>query len=254
MALISAIIPCFNEENNLEAALDSVSWADEVIVVDSYSTDKSLAIAEAKGAKIIQRTFDFPAAQKNWAIPQARNEWVFLLDADEVVSPGLKEELLRTVKSNPKESAFWIPRSNWFMGKLVKQGDWKRDAVIRLIKRDECKYPDIRVHEEIVSEGVIGRLQNRILHHTYKGLQDYLNKIERYTNWGAHDRIQRGKRASWFHFTIKPWWSFTRAYFLRLGFLDGRVGFILAFLAAYTAFIRSVKMWRLQNGEAISED
>jgi len=253
MASISAIIPCQNEEKDLGRAIESVSWADEVIVVDGFSSDSSPEIAKAKGAKVIQRTFDYPAKQKNWAIPQAANEWVLLLDADEVVSEALQQEITSILNSKPGNKAYWIPRRNVFMDKTVRFGDWKRDAVIRLIQRDECRYADVRVHEEIEASNP-GRLNHHLIHYTYKGFDHYLKKIERYTNWGAHDKFEKGTRAGWFHFTIKPWWSFVRAYFLRLGLLDGKVGFVLAFLAAYTAFIRSVKIWRLQNGEEVSAE
>jgi glycosyltransferase involved in cell wall biosynthesis len=254
MAQITAIIPCFNEEHTIAKAIQSVAWADQILLLDSFSTDRSVEIAQSLGAEVIQRNYEYSASQKNWAIPQAKYDWIILLDADERIPAKLQSEIQKKIENPGKELAFWIPRKNRFMGKQVHFGDWKRDAVIRLFKRDACRYQDLRVHAEIIADGPIGRLNNFLEHDTYKGLQHYLHKIERYTNWGAHDRFEKGKRAGWFHFILKPWWSFTRAYLLRLGFLDGKVGFVLAYLAAYTAFVRSVKLWRLQNGEEIPKD
>ena len=254
MSKLSVIIPCYNEEDSIGRALDSVSWADEIILLDSYSTDQSRSIAEAKGARIIEREFDYPARQKNWAIPQASHDWILLLDSDEEITPELKEEIRQILESDPKHKAYWIPRKNIFMDQQVNFGDWKRDAVIRLIHKEHCRYGDIRVHEEIETRESIGRLSQVIKHYTYKGLHHYLKKLDRYTNWGAHDRFDRGKRVGMAQMMLKPLWSFIRAYFIRLGILDGRVGFILAYLAAYTAFIRTVKIWRLQKAEPVPKD
>ena len=139
---ISAIIPVFNEEDHIIDAIESVSWADEIIVVDSFSTDKTLALAQSKGVKILQRAYQYSASQKNWAIPQAKYDWVFILDADERVNDSLKEEILKLKKETTTYDAFWIPRQNHFMGKKVRFSGWQGDKVIRLLRKEVCQYED----------------------------------------------------------------------------------------------------------------
>ena len=168
MQQITAIIPVFNEQQNIAAAIASVSFADEILVVDAYSTDDTVAIAtKHPKVKVLQHEYNYSAAQKNWAIPQAQHEWIFLLDADERVPEALKNEILSTV-NNPKDFvAFWIKRSNVFMGKQLRYV-WKGDKVVRLFKRDCCKYEDKNVHAEIIADGSIGVLNNELIHDTYQ--------------------------------------------------------------------------------------
>ena len=129
---ISAIIPTFNEEDHIIDAIESLAWADEIIVVDSFSTDNTVALAQSKGVKILQRNYEYSASQKNWAIPQASYDWVFILDADERVEDNLKKEISKIKNSQPKNDAYWIPRQNHFMGKKIRFSGWQGDKVIRL--------------------------------------------------------------------------------------------------------------------------
>ncbi len=253
MTRITAIIPTFNEEEHVAQAIKSVRWADEILVVDSLSTDKTVSLAKEHGAKVVEREYAYSASQKNWAIPQAEHEWIILLDADERVTEKLAKEIREELES-PEHDAYWIGRTNHFQGKLVRWGDWKRDAVIRLFKRDTCRYEDLHVHAEIQTTGSIGRLKHRLIHFTYKGMDHYMKKLDRYTNWGAHDRFNKGVRLNAFHLVLKPVWSFVRSYLLRLGFLDGTVGFTVARLAAFTAYTRTQKVMKLQRGEHVPKN
>ena len=146
---ISAIIPVFNEEDHIIAAIESLVWADEIIVVDSFSTDNTVALAQSKGVKILQRDYEYSASQKNWAIPQASYDWVFILDADERVEDNLKKEIDKIKNSQTKNDAYWIPRQNHFMGKKIRFSGWQGDKVIRLFNRKKCHYEDKQVHAEI---------------------------------------------------------------------------------------------------------
>ncbi|MCH8318781.1 MAG: glycosyltransferase family 2 protein, partial [Bacteroidetes bacterium] len=191
---LTVIIPCKNEAHNIEQVLQSVSWADEIMVVDSFSTDKTVEFAKKYTDFILQHecidsmTQQYvDSAQKNWAIPQANNEWILLVDADERVTAELKQEILEVLNNNPQEVAFWIKLENYFMGKKIKYSGWQHDAVIRLFKRDHCKYEQKYVHAEIVANGKIGYLKSKLLHHTYKGLKHYLEKWDRYTSLSAKD-------------------------------------------------------------------
>ncbi len=258
MQKITAIIPTLNEEVHIKAAIESVLWCDEIIVVDSFSTDKTVEIVKSfPQVRLLQHEYEHSAAQKNWTIPQASNPWIFLLDADERPTPELVEEVKSVVKSGTDYSAFWIYRRNNFMGKRIEYSGWQSDKVIRLFKRDECKYQNKHVHAEIESKGKISILRHKLIHYTYKDLTSYLKKADRYTTWGAFDRYQKfekaGRKIGLPYLFLRPFGRFIRHYFWRLGFLDGTHGFVVSALAAYNVFIRAVKIWRLQNGEKMED-
>lgn len=249
MYKISAIVPCFNEEQNIEAAIQSVSWADEIIVVDSFSTDKTPEIAQAQNIRFIQHEYKNPSIQKNWIIPQAKHEWVFLLDADERVTSELKREIQSILSQEKiKEDGFWISRSNDFMGKRLKYSGWQGDKVVRLFHKS-CRYDGKHVHEEIVTtSGNFGKLEQKLLHNTYLGLDHYINKLNRYALWQAKDLLESGKtNINPFHLLVKPKVRFIKHYLLQKGFLDGFPGFVVSALQAYAVFLRYVKLWLLKR-------
>lgn len=243
MKKITAIIPTYNEADNIEAAIDSVSWADEVIVVDSFSNDNTVELAKAKGVRILQREYENSASQKNWTIPQASHEWIFLLDADERVEEGLKKEV-QGILSQAKEThqAFWIKRRNFFMGREVKYSGWQGDKVIRLFKRDQCRYEEKRVHAEVICDGTVGYLKEKLVHNTFKNIYHYLEKWDRYTTWSANDRALKGEKPGFYHFVFKPAYRFFHDYILRLGILDGMTGFIISSLSSMSVFMRYLKV------------
>jgi glycosyltransferase involved in cell wall biosynthesis len=258
MQKITAIIPTFNEEVNIKAAIESVLWCDEVIVVDSFSTDQTVEIVKLfPEVKLLEHEYEHSAAQKNWTIPQAQHSWIFLLDADERPTQELIEEIKNLVKKGTEYSGFWIFRRNNFMGKRINYSGWQSDKVIRLFKRDECRYQNKHVHAEIESKGQIGVLKEKIIHYTYKDLTSYLKKADRYTTWGAQDRYnkfsQKKKSIGLLYLIFRPLGRFVRHYIWRLGFLDGTHGFVVSALAAHNVFIRAVKIWRLQSGEKIED-
>jgi glycosyltransferase involved in cell wall biosynthesis len=244
MSKISAIIPAFNEAHNIEAAINSVAFADEVMVVDSFSTDETVSLAKKKGARILQRTYENSASQKNWAIPQAKYEWVVLLDADERVELALQKEIRQTVQNPASQYAgFWIYRKNYFLGKRVRYSGWQGDKVIRLFKRNLCRYQNKQVHAEIIAQGTVGTLKHKITHNTFKNIDHYLAKLNRYAHWQAIDYDSKTGRLNPFHFVIKPSFRFFKHYILKLGFLDGLPGFAISYLQAYAVFMRYLKLW-----------
>ena len=253
MEKLTAIIPVGNEEHNIEGVLQSVSFADEIMVVDSFSTDKTLELAKKHTDFIIQRKYDTPALQKNWAIPQASNEWILLLDADERCDENLKSEVQDILKNGTDKDAFWIKRQNHFMGKKVNFSGWQGDKVIRLFKKSKCRYKEVMVHEEIIVDGSIGTLKNKLQHYTYKDLTHYLEKSDRYSTWGAYDRLAKSKPVSAYHLMAKPAFGFFKKYILSLGILDGKVGLVVALQYSSYLFIRALKLWRLQQGEKIEK-
>jgi len=238
MQKLTAIIPTFNEAHNIIDAIKSIEFADEIMIVDSFSTDKTVDLAKPLSNTILKREFEYPASQKNWAIPQAKHQWILLLDADERVTSKLKDEIIKIINSNTIYSGFWIKRKNYFMGKKVRFSGWQGDKVIRLFKRDECKYEDKYVHEEIISNGKIGILKNKLTHNTFVSKEVYLKKLDRYARWQANDYNKRVKKITLFHTIIKPAFRFIKHYILQLGFLDGYIGLIISAYQAKAVAMR----------------
>ncbi|MEM7162054.1 MAG: glycosyltransferase family 2 protein [Bacteroidota bacterium] len=249
--MISAIVTTYNEEDNIGACLDSLSWASERIVVDSYSTDNTIAIAQSKGARILKRKYDNPASQKNWAIPQAEFEWIILLDADERCPSELAEEILQEIK-NPKHKAYWIKRKNFFMGKHVRYSGWQGDKVVRLFQRDNCRYNDNWVHEEIITNGKEGFLKQKLVHNTYKSTEHYLAKMDRYADYAVHDLIKKNIRPGFYNFRLKPIARFFKHFIMQLGFLDGRVGYEISRISAKYVWLKYDKLQKHIENQSLA--
>lgn len=248
MQKLTAIIPTGNEIHNIEAVIASVSFADEILVVDSLSTDGTYEKALELATKVIRREYQYSASQKNWAIPQATHEWILLVDADERVTPELKEEIIAILK-NPKPDivAYWIGRMNHFMGERVHYSGWRNDKVIRLFKRDECKYQDKQVHAEIIANGKIDFLKEKLYHNTYISFDAYLEKMNRYAWWQAKDYDKKTGKLTPYHFIIKPFWGFFKHYIIQSGFRDGVVGLTIGYVQGYVVFMRYAKLWLLRK-------
>jgi len=226
---ISAIVTCGNEAAHIQGVLESLSWCDECIVVDSYSEDGTPEIASRFTDKVWQRAYVSPADQKNWAIPQASHEWVLILDADERVTPALEQEIRDLLHANTiPYVAYRIFRINYFMGKRIRFSGWQHDAVVRFFHRDHGRYPDQMVHEELVADGPVGTLKGKLLHFTFKDREHYLQKIDRYARWSALDKESSTGRITWFHTLLKPAFRFVKHFILQGGVLDGYAGWVIA--------------------------
>ncbi|WP_027124559.1 glycosyltransferase family 2 protein [Gelidibacter mesophilus] len=248
MQKLTAIIPAGNEIQNIEAVIGSVGFADEILVADSFSMDGTYEKAQQLATKVVQREFQYPASQKNWIIPQAKHEWILLVDADERVTPELRTEILEVLKNpDAKYVAYWIGRTNMFMGERVNYSGWRNDKVIRLFKRDFCKYEDKHVHEEIIANGHIGALQNKLLHHGYTSLDKYVEKMNRYATWQAKDYDHKTGKLTPYHFMLKPFWGFFKHFIVQSGFRDGVVGLTIGYMQGYVVFMRYVKLWLLRK-------
>lgn len=250
MHKITAIIPTFNEAHNIEAVLQSVAWCDEILVVDSFSTDDTVEKAKKLATRVIQSEYINSASQKNRTIPQAAHPWILLVDADERVTPELRDEIQSMLKKETIPcDAYWIYRSNFFMGKEIKYSGWQGDKVIRFFKRDTCRYEEKSVHAEVITSGAIGVLKNKFVHNTYRDIFHYMEKWDRYTTWSAQDAFKKGVRPNWFHYVIKPAFRFFKHYILQLGILDGREGYIISSLSAKAVFMRYVKVDGMRREE-----
>ena len=238
---LSAIIPCFNEEKNIEACLKSVVWADEILVVDSFSTDATLDIARRYTDRILQHEYLYSAAQKNWAIPQAAHDWVLIVDADERVTPGLRDEIMTLLGEGPSLDGYWIRRKNFLFGKEVRHSGWGTDSVLRLFRKDRGRYRDKRVHAEIAIEPA-GLLNNHFEHHSVSSITDWISKINRYSSWKAQDKHEKGLAAPVVHLIFRPPVRFVKDFILRLGLLDGWRGFLIAALSAFAELVMAAKV------------
>jgi len=247
MTKITAIIPTLNEEIHIEEAIKSVSFADEIIIIDSFSTDNTLVLAEKHNVKIIKRKFDDFSSQKNFAIDQAKYTWIYILDADERVTSALEKEILEAVK-NPKGCiGFYIRRCFYFAGKKIKYSGWKRDKVIRLFLKEFCKYNGSLVHEVIEAKGKIGFLKNTIDHFSYRSFDHYISKINHYSWLQAEELHKKGKKVNLYQILIKPPIRFFIHYIVRLGFLDGFEGFMIAITQAFAVLSRYLKLWLINR-------
>lgn len=246
---ISLIVTTLNEEDNLGRCLESARGAGEIIVVDSGSSDGTVRIAEEHGARIFRRDFVSNADQKNWAIEKASLEWILILDADEYMSDGLREEIAG-VTGDAAEDGFWLYRRNEFFGTVIRHCGWDRDKVLRLFRRGRGRYPERAVHEYLELDGDAGRLREKLDHVPYRDMDDYMYRMKRYARSGASELLAGGRR--WFPgIALRPPWRFFRMYVLQLGFLDGRAGLTLCRLAARSVFYKYMYLRQLvrENGE-----
>jgi glycosyltransferase involved in cell wall biosynthesis len=244
---LSVIIPTYNEEETIEDCLASVAFADEVLVVDSFSTDRTVAIARARGARVVQREYGYSAQQKNWAIPQAGHEWVLLVDADERVAPALREEIRDLLARGPSADGYWIRRANHFLGKRIRFCGWGTDKVIRLFRRDVARYQDRQVHAEIDLPGPLPTLRHPLEHHTFRSWSQYWRKLDLYSEWGARQMLLEGRRTDGLQILLRPLGRFIRMYLLKLGFLEGTHGVVLSMLGAFTVYLKHARLWEMQR-------
>lgn len=232
---------------NITAFLESLEFADEIIIVDSNSTDETVSLASKfEKVKIYQREFDDFSSQKNYAISLASNQWIVFFDPDEEITPLLKTEILSTLR-NPKANAYYIRRQLYFMGKKISFSGFQTDWVIRLFNKNYCSYNGSLVHETIQADGPTARLKTRLPHHTYKSYDDYIRKLDRYSGLQAQMLFEKGKKATYWHLVFRPMYRFLHQYLLRLGILDGKEGFILAYINAQSVFNRYVKLHLLKK-------
>lgn len=244
--MVTAIIPTFNEAANIVECLNGLQWADEIIVVDSFSTDGTPELARPLATRVITHEYVNSAAQKNWIIPQAAHDWIFLVDADERCTPELAAEVRKILTEGPCFDAYWIYRRNFFLGKEIKHSGWNTDKVIRLFRKSH-RYREMMVHSEIVvPAGKIGRLEGKFLHYTIDSLDQFFEKRMRYASWSSMDLDKRGVKASALRILVHGTWNFFRQYVLRLGFLDGVHGLVLAILYSFYTSTKYIRLWERQ--------
>ena len=240
---ISAIILSFNEEDFIEAAIQSVAFADEIIVLDSYSVDNTVKISQNQKVRIIQREFDDFSSQKNYAIDQADNDWIFFLDADERVTPELESEIQQVLLTETAEVGYFVHRDFYFLQQRILYGGWQTDKVMRLFNKKHCRYNGNLVHELIDYDGEVGFLKNRLKHYSYRSFDHYMKKLINYSTLQARELYKNKTSVSILKMLVKPPFRFFILYIVRLGFMDGFPGFILASQHSYAVLMRYLKLW-----------
>jgi glycosyltransferase involved in cell wall biosynthesis len=250
---ISIALITLNEEQNLPRTLESVTplmcdGQGEIIVVDSGSTDRTLEIAQSFGAKVFNEPWKGFAAQKNSAMEKATGEWILQLDADEALEPELAEEIAAALRESGDRVGFWIPRKNFFLGRWINHGGFYPDPKLRLIRRGAGKFEEYGAHPTIKVAGPTGRLKHALIHHAYPTLSGYIDHMNSYSSSGAEVAIAKGHRGfSFLDIVVRPKLTFIYNYFFRLGFLDGREGFLLHLYHAGYVSLKYAKAWEISR-------
>jgi glycosyltransferase involved in cell wall biosynthesis len=244
---LSVIVITKDEEASIRRCLESVKWADEIVVLDSGSTDATVGICREFTSHVHQTDWPGFGPQKNRALGFATGEWVLSLDADEWVTPALRAEIERAIRQPSDNFAFRMPRLSSFCGRFMRHSGWWPDHVVRLVSRGSARFSDDAVHERIVVDGKTGTLQEPLMHETFVDLEELLEKMNHYSTLSAQDMHSDGKRAGLPKAVARAAWAFVRTYLLRGGFLDGREGFMLAVATAEGTYYRYVKLLLLRK-------
>jgi glycosyltransferase involved in cell wall biosynthesis len=241
---LTVTVITFNEAEHIAAALDSVAWADEIIVVDSGSTDGTAEIARPKATRVIVRDWPGYSAQKNFAADQAANDWVLSLDADERVTPALAQEIRSLLHQGPDAPGYRIKRVSFYLGRWIRTTDWYPDYQLRLYDRRAGRWNGLRIHESFrLTQGQPRLLSGEIEHYAYRNISHHLKKIDAYTTLIAEQLHEEGRRTSRVRMTLHATFAFFRNYILRRGFLDGVPGLIVSALNSYYVFLKLAKLW-----------
>jgi glycosyltransferase involved in cell wall biosynthesis len=244
---LSVTVITKNEATDIGPALRSVAWADEIVVVDSESTDATVAIARGFTSRVVVRPWPGYVAQKNYAALLASHDWILSLDADERVTPALADEIRATLATDPPHAAFRIPRVTWHLGRWIRSTDWYPDHQTRLYDRRAAEWTGRHVHEAVVVRGTRGELRHELQHYAYRDIADHLETMDRYTTYAARQMHEAGRRAGLLQVAGHPPLAFLRNYIARGGIRDGAPGFIISAMNAYYVFLKFAKLWELER-------
>jgi glycosyltransferase involved in cell wall biosynthesis len=247
MKISATIITC-NEERNLPRAIESLRCCDEIIIIDSGSTDRTVEIAQKFGARVLEANWRGYAGQKNYASDQATYDWILSIDADEALSEDLEAEIWQLKKNGADCDAFTVPRLAQYLGRWIVYSGWYPDRKIRLFNRTRARWVGDYVHESVVSDGRIGQLQGNLLHYTCGSLSEHLKTMDRYTTLAAEELAARKKTIRFSRLLFDPPWTFFKTYILQRGFLDGLEGLAIAHMAALYTFLKYAKARFMSSG------
>jgi glycosyltransferase involved in cell wall biosynthesis len=245
---LTVTVITYNEADHIAAALDSVSWADEIIVVDSHSTDGTADIARARATRVIVRDWPGYSEQKNFAADQASNDWVMSMDADERVTPELAAEIRKLLQHEPAARGYRVRRVSRYLGRWIRSTDWFPDYQLRLYDRRAGRWNGARIHESFkLAAGVPAHLKGELQHYAYRDIRHHLQKIDAYTTLIAEEWQAQGRQASAVRIALHPPMAFLRNYVLRRGFTDGIPGLVISILNSYYVFLKFAKLWERQR-------
>ena len=247
MPKVSVTIITLDEAEHIAAAIESVAWADEVIVVDSGSTDATADIARGAGARVVVRDWPGYVDQKNYAATLASNDWIFSLDADERVSPALAAEVRRRLEGTPAVDAFRMRRVAFHLGRWIRTTDFYPDYQTRLYNRRSARWQGRYVHESVVADGPVGLLAHELQHYSFRDLRDHIDRVNHYTSLAARQMYEQGRRSGAVRLIVHPSAAFLRNYLLRRGFMDGTAGLIISLVNSYSVFLKFAKLWEIQR-------
>jgi glycosyltransferase involved in cell wall biosynthesis len=250
--MVSGVVTSFNEEHNIADCIESMSWCDEVIVVDSYSTDRTPEIAQSyDNVRFFQRRYYGAGAQKNWAMQHVEGDWVFLLDSDERCTPALRREVEALLEAGPEHQAYMMNRDVYILGRRIRFSGWQRDRVARLFRTGTAYYENRRVHSILRTTGETPILENSITHYMVeRSFDEYAFRLAKYGYWNAAQCWRDGVRTSAVEVLARPAWRFFRTYFLQLGILDGALGVVFCMLQAYSTYMKFAILWGWQVNDA----
>jgi glycosyltransferase involved in cell wall biosynthesis len=245
---LTALVITYNEEQNIKIVLDDLAFADEIIVVDSFSTDKTFEIASGfKNTKVVQRVFDNFAAQRNYALSLASNSWILFVDADERLTLELKKEIIFIINQENSAAAYFIHRTFMFQNSKLRFSGWQTDKIIRLFRKENAVYNHEKiVHEKLIVNGKIGKLKNRLIHYSYSNYDNYKQKMVFYGQLKAQEEVFKNTTPNFFHFYIRPAYQFLNQYLVRFGFLDGKKGVIICYLNALSVAVRFQELKKIK--------
>ena len=246
-AVISVIIRTYNEERNIRDCLESVAWADEIVVVDSASTDATVKIAREYTDRIIIQPWLGYIAQSQFATDHTANQWVLSLDADERISPELRDEVLSLDLSSTEHAAFAMPRRHFFMRQWINHSAWYPDYKIRLFRKDRCAWGGYAPHDVLKVRGTIKKMRHDIHHYIYRDLAHFAATKNQYSTLTAEDHFKNGRKARVIDFTLRPLYAFLYRYLIRLGIADGIAGFTISVMEAHAVFMKYVKLYELER-------
>jgi glycosyltransferase involved in cell wall biosynthesis len=241
---VSAIVTTFNEEVNIAACIESLLWCDEILVVDSFSTDRTPEICRGYDkVRFFQRTYFGSASQKNWAMDQVTNDWILIFDADERCTPALQREIEELLAAGPEQEAYTIKRRVYFLDRVIRFSGWQHDRVVRLVKNGSARYPNRRVHADMVTRGPAPVLQSSMEHFMADTLDEYIRRIEKYSFWGAAQKWKERRKSGFPEVFGRSIWRFFRTYVFQLGILDGMHGLVFCMLQSYGTYLKWSLLW-----------
>ena len=250
MEKLSVTIITFNEEKNIKDCLDSVKWADEIVVIDSFSTDRTVEICREYTDRVYQNKWQGFVDQKKFALTKASHNWVLSIDADERISDELREEIKEVLSDNLKHDGYYMPRKTFYINRWILHCGWYPDHKIRLFKKDKGRWEGTRgtaIHESVKVNGRVGYLKGDILHYSFPTISSHLKTINSFTSISSSENFKKGERTGILSILLRPPFNFFKMYILKLGFLDGLPGFIVSVLSSYHVLIKYAKMWELER-------